>query len=337
MDVDLAIVGAGPAACAAARAAARHGIHAVLVAPHARTRPGLLELLAASAHPALAALQLADGLVESLQPLERTRFRWGREAAGERVTPPASASARIVDRADLDAALVAGALAAGAERVDARVVGWQREGSTWVVSTLTAADGAPGLIRAPRVLVGTGRGSRLVQRAGSVRHVRHHMVAIIQRLDTSQLQGTMMVEPTPHGWWYGMGTARGTTIGFVTDSDLLATGLDRAVATWNREREGIDWVAAPGELELRPAAVAQVEPPEATDLLPIGDAALAVDPLSGHGLRIAIESGIRGALDPTGYGEWLRTEQRRHADDERALYDRETRFAAEPFWSRRAG
>lgn len=339
--MDLAIVGDGPAACAAARTAARHGIRTLLIAPSSEHRPGLLELLAATARPALSALGLDAAALVGGDALLRTQFRWGREDPGERVTPPSPAAATIIDRAEFDSALLAGALAAGAEHMHARVVAWRKEGDGWALETLATTGDAPGdasgVVQAARVLVGTGRGSRLMQRAGAPRLVRHRMVAVIQRVNTERFAGRLIVEPTSTGWWYGMGREQSAIVGFVTDADLLAGGLDRAAATWNRERTGVEWVPPAGELELRPAVVAGVAPGGETGVLPVGDAALAVDPLSGHGLRFALESGIRAVLEPQHYVEWLMSEHERHADDEHALYQRETRFSDSLFWQRHSG
>jgi flavin-dependent dehydrogenase len=332
--VDLAVVGSGPAASASARVAARHGMDCVIIAPPPAPRLGLLELLASTARPALAALSAGEDGLSGSHPLELTRFRWGRDDIGERQVPP-SDGATIVDRATFDGALRRVAEQGGARRIDARVVDWTRDGSTWVLDTLPSAGGAGRQVRAARVLIAAGRGSRLMQRGGAVREVRHRMVAVIQRLPVPDLAGRMVVEPTPSGWWYGMGTAQRATIGFVTDADLLAPGTDRASATWRRERAGVDWVPPSGELELRAAVVACVDPAGASGVLPIGDAALSVDPLSGHGLRFALESGIRATLEPQTYATWLAEEQRRHAEDEFALYKREVRYPDAVFWQRR--
>jgi hypothetical protein len=65
----------------------------------------------------------------------------------------------------------------------------------------------------------------------------------------------------------------------------------------------------------------------------IGDAALAVDPLSGHGLRLAFES-VRNAIEvPESYQEWISSAWQEHEAEERRVYS--SAGISGPFWQRR--
>ena len=62
----------------------------------------------------------------------------------------------------------------------------------------------------------------------------------------------------------------------------------------------------------------------ATDVpVRVGDAALSVDPLSGHGLTLALEGAVR-CLDPD-QPAWLRAQAEEHADAARAAYAKNRR------------
>ncbi|HEX6764120.1 MAG TPA: hypothetical protein VF103_01555, partial [Polyangiaceae bacterium] len=82
--------------------------------------------------------------------------------------------------------------------------------------------------------------------------------------------------------------------------------------------------------------------------LPVGDAALAFDPISSDGLCFAlrsaleaapvVESALAGSTDAlVAYRRGLRDVYDQHIERRTALYGSEQRWPNSPFWSARAG
>lgn len=107
----------------------------------------------------------------------------------------------------------------------------------------------------------------------------------------------------------------------------------------------------PGELLVRSATAAYARRPAVDRLICVGDAASAVDPVTGHGLIGAIRSGLHGAavantmLDPDGddlvarrfITERVAAAHLAHAARCGDLYARQAAVAPTRFWRRRAG
>ncbi len=350
-DYDVAVVGDGPAGAAYALSAARAGRTVVMVgmqSPHPR---GTLELLAGRAGNLLHRLGLLDSVTTRAPACMGTVFRWGR---GRFVERPGTADSRgpgwIVDREWFDPLLREAATAAGAEKVKAVVSTVTFEAGRWQLACARRAGGRPNRrICAGEVVLATGRVSKLANRCGLQRRVRHRMVAITAWVPggLAGLGSRLLVDPGPFGWWYALGDDRGTVVGYVTDVDLLAAGSDRAVATWRAASLTAGWlppVLRCAELALRAGVVAEVILPPVLPRpehsqrqlhpLPLGDAALAADPLSGHGLSIALDGALRATTNRDEYIHWLAVSQEAHRLQERTLYGDEGRYPFE-FWRRR--
>ncbi|MBZ2196972.1 hypothetical protein [Occultella gossypii] len=80
-------------------------------------------------------------------------------------------------------------------------------------------------------------------------------------------------------------------------------------------------------------------PDDPAAALPIGDAALSADPLSGHGLLAGLRGALHAAADLPGYRTWIREQQDRHREQERDLYAQvagASEIGGSVFWVRRA-
>jgi flavin-dependent dehydrogenase len=330
---DIAVVGAGPAASAYACLVARAGARVVVVGPSRHHRPGTLELLSDRAANALRALELDPGALTQADRLQSTRMRWGSDETVTRLPTGPYDGGWIVERSEFDGRLAALAQHAGAELIPDVVASAHSAG-------VVLADGRH--IAAHRVALAAGRTSRLAARAGIPRAVRHRMVALT-RWDATfvDAQPGLHVWAVPDGFWYVMSSTRGTSAGFVTDVDLLRSGPDRAQATWEAEADaaaelrGTPPLPSSGPLVLRASSVVEAVV-EGSPILPLGDLALAADPLSGHGLLLALEGAVRAARGADGYRAWLIRAQISHRAGARALYTAERRYAHLPFWRRRA-
>ena len=352
MSYDFVVAGAGPAASTFAALSAARGATVLIVGNPPRHAAETLELMSGRTLNALTALGLVDEVERRWPRLEATDFRWGRDDFATKVPDPTPwGPGWIVNRTELDALMLERAESAGAQVVAGIVSGISTVDGSWQMRYLDTKSSEQAVtVTAKGVALATGRTSKLGARAGISRRVRHRMVSITAWLPVGALSGRfgqpgrMLVDTSANGWWYALGDGGGTTVGFVTDADLMQPGPDRALATWQFEAAQNYWLPsnASSILKLRASTVSEAVVPNtfgsksvAEGVLPLGDAALAADPMSGHGLILALDGAMRAATDPATYWQWLGRAQAAHAQHEGALYAAEPRYQGAPFWSRR--
>lgn len=345
--VDLAVVGGGPAGVATALAAASAGlaVRVLEASDYDGARPG--ETLSPSARPVLERLDLAAVADAAALPAYGFESAWGDDELVARPTMlgPYGPGWHL-DRPRFDAALALAAERRGVA-VDRRAAvtacaaapgGWE----------LTA--GAGRTLRARVVVDATGRRARLARRLGAHRRVHDHLVGIAATIRAPAESRSMLVEAVPDGWWYTapVGPERQVAV-LMTDADLCRADPD----AWARALGGTRHVAArlgSGDPDGVPSVVAAVsqrlERAARGPWLATGDAALAVDPLSGSGLLGALLSGeaaglaaaalVRGHARPADdYERWLDARFAAYLEERQAYYALETRWPDAPFWQRR--
>jgi flavin-dependent dehydrogenase len=329
--VDVCVIGAGPAGACAAASAARHGASVLLVDPFRPARRGL-ELLSGRTGPALAGLGVLDDVLRTSTASTGTVARWG---TADFLEHPAVldpwGGGWIVDRTTLDGLFVHCALASGVRPVIARATRLAPDGGATVV-----AIGNAETVRAEVVVVATGRPAALRGAVGPAA-VGRRIVALVADLGPAAVPdlGTrLLVDRDADGWWYGLATPERTTVGYCSDGDLVGHGRAGVGATWRNACARADWLppAVAGEtprVRSRTTGTAAV-PGRGVRL--VGDAALSVDPLSGHGLALAVEGGVRWA-EPH-LPAWLAAAAKAHADQERVVYAAAAHQDG-PFWRRR--
>lgn len=329
LTCDTLVVGAGPAGTAHAIACARMGASVVLAGPESRHAPYTLELVSGRSREALERLGLFEEVLRRATPCAGIFASWSfddrivdKPAALDPLGPDL-----IVDRSTLDSALVDHAASLGVTVAQSSVKAVEREDSGWRV----LAGGA--WHRCDRVVLATGRASSFPARCGIARRVNRHLVAAVGCLDRgmSGLVDRLCVDATSEGWWYALGLSDQTAIGFVTDTLQIraapGSAIDFAV-------QRLEWpLASAGRPHFRLAYTAETTDPFPEGMTAVGDAALAVDPLSGHGLALAFESAWMAASEPNRYPEWLADQSVHHANAEGAVYASAGR--SEPFWLRR--
>jgi flavin-dependent dehydrogenase len=349
---DVLIAGAGPAGAAAARTLATVAPQLrVAVVAVERQRRCRGEVLSPLAQPVLRQLGLWPAfLAQDFGPSHRTLTAWGDEGLrASELLLEARGPAWRVDRAQFDDWFAADACGA-ATRLDARVVGLERDADGWSVDC--------GIRHSARFVIdATGRAQALARRlSGRAVALDRLVAAYAEAVDPGQATPELLVEAFDDGWWYTVALGNGRRA-FVcmTDADIardlrLGThegwraALDRTRFASAIARR-VDEVTAP---TLVPAGGRQAATPVGFNFLCAGDAASAFDPISGHGVVKAMRSGIFAAYAATDclvrqddtalprYGAWIAREATAYAAALREHYGRESRWAERPFWRRRA-
>lgn len=327
-----------------------------LVAPAEARAVAVVEALSPLAQPILAHLGLwADFLGQGHAASHRTFSAWGAPMLQRRehMLDVRGPSWRV-DRGGFDQGL-AMAAARGARRLAASVTGAQRQADGWRVAL---SDG--GACSARLVIDATGRAAALARRALAPLRPLDRLVAAVAWLPAGDGPDELVVESFADGWWYSLGEARRgagarRAVVCLTDTDIaralrLATpdGWRRAL----RETRFIDALAGGGEIDGRPilvpAAGRIASAAAGDDLLAVGDAALAVDPISGQGVARALRSGVFAAYAAADrlqrqdqaalprYAAWAAREASAWTVGLAEHYGAETRWAERPVWRRRA-
>jgi geranylgeranyl reductase family protein len=290
---DVAVVGAGPAGAAAARAAARTGARTVLlereqIPRYKRCGGGMIGASQAAVRGAGVAL---DAL--ALDQVGRVSFTYRGRAGFTRDAPP---FLPMVLRADLDAALVAVAVATGAElRTGVTVSSYAQDSGVVTLGT----PGGP--VRARAVVGADGASSRAGSYVGVVcEQVDLGMEAEVPTPPGSGWSGRVLLDwgpvPGSYGWVFPKGEtltvgvigarACGQAVRGYYRAFLAALGLDLSTAV--HDGGHLTRVRAPGS----PLSRGQV--------LVAGDAAGLLEPWTREGISFALRSGaLAGAAAAT--------------------------------------
>jgi flavin-dependent dehydrogenase len=345
---DVVVLGGGPAGCAAALELARSGLSVVVVdRPRGRRRAG--DLLPPDAIPWLDRL----GLCEALAALPRVEAPgivswWETDTPAETdfLLHPFGPGWHL-DRESFDTMMAGAARRAGAALLSGSVQGCRSGATGWEVAVRTAEG--PTVLRGRWLIDGTGRAAWLVRRLGVRLVALDHLVAVLAYLEPpGRPDPRLFVEAAPDGWWYAAPLPGGAVVAaFLTDHDLLPRGRAALGSFWDRQRGRTRLIRAvvpsrPAGLPLEVVAAGSVWAGAGAGpgWLAVGDAALAHDPLAGHGLLHALASGCRaadavraGAADAY-QAEAGSTFAAYKAERDR-LYSSVPFWADRPFWQRR--
>jgi flavin-dependent dehydrogenase len=364
---DVAVIGAGPAGAATARLLAQDGLRVLLLERSRMDTPRIGESLAPAVQPALRRLGLWDRFMAlGALPSWGTRSVWGdSQAQSHSHLQNPWGSGWHVDRAAFDRMLARAAADAGAElREGVGLHGANFDGTQWALRT-GDASGAAGLSMHARVLVdATGRRAQLARAFGAQRLLFDRLVGVAVRWSGVNPieQGYLLVETAAEGWWYSAPLPQdGMVAMLMTDADLCARHRLNQATPWH-----IALAAAPMSRERLSAASCESAPQvycahsqrlhhdpalAPGPWLAVGDAALAVDPVSGSGVLRALhtaEAAAQAVREVLTAGPHWRVplaayESARDAECsafliERAqYYEAEERYAGASFWGRRSG
>lgn len=353
----VAVLGAGMAGMACARALVQRGCRPVLIGPEtAVANRG--ETLSFRAGASLEALRWHDLLDGETAIRGEGRFSiWGDPALRREDSHGADGDGWHIDRHRLERAMAATLEADGVVRIAGEVRELVRSPDE---VRLLLADGAS--VDAWIVVDCTGRAAVTAGPRAPRRRLDKLVAAyaIVALHDDTDLLAATLVEAAAEGWWYmAPMPGRRMLIGLFTDSDLLPARLHREPQAFAGLARRTDAIAARLEslgLDLAQVPAIQVAAASTVtgsrivepSIVRAGDAASALDPLAANGLATALWSGLQAADSVAGLlagdsgaaGRYEQTYLEGIASQlamQRRIYAAERRFADAEFWARRAG
>lgn len=288
----VAVVGAGPAGCAAAIELRRLGAEVVLLSDG---RVGIGEQLPPPARPLLQRLGLLplDGHVDCVGI--RTAWRTGTLSHQDFVFHPFG-NGWLLDRRAFEAQMRQSAVDAGAvlrQPVRLLTVARPRDWRLRLEGDEVACDW---------IIDASGRQAAVARRLGIRRRRFDRQFAIVGWLQTGDgpegedEDATLTVESGDRGWWYSARLPhRRRVAAFITSHrpDL---------SVWEKQLRATRHVApllrtyhCCGPLVVRPGESSMLESTAGSGWIAIGDAAASYDPIASRGLVAALESGINAA------------------------------------------
>ena len=355
--VDVAIVGGGPAGCAAAIALTRHNRQVIVLerSHYDTTRAG--ENLSASARPLLGRL----GVLERIEaaghlPSFGILAAWGEHAEQDSLHDPYGHGWHI-DRQAFDlmmahAASEAGSLVlCGAALKECKQ---SRDGHWRLTATLLDSTA---VVEARFLVDATGRNSPGIRMWGGTRVVYDRLIGLLKVFQggtRGPRDARTIIEAVENGWWYSVPLSGDRLLaGFLTDADQLGSAATKSDACFQESLCLTRWTqrrvaeyATQSAISIVPAFSYIRRDVIARNRLCVGDAASAFDPLSGSGLAKAMESSLRAcdaihahlagdekALED--YGSWVAGRFAKYWERRSRYYCIEDRWPESPFWKRR--
>jgi flavin-dependent dehydrogenase len=342
---DLAVVGGGPAGAVTALQLARAGAAVVLCEASHYDTLRLGETLPPSVNPLLAKLGLWDRF-QALAPMPsyQTASVWGGDELRDRsfIFSPFGHGWHV-DRARFDAMLVEAAEAAGVRVLrGTRVRAVRRGDADFEID-------ADRPLRAARIVDASGRPARVARTLGAERRQLDRLAcaARVFAIGGAPAEDTF-IEAVEDGWWYVSPLPEGRRmIAFFTDAQEIARrGLARAdgwtAALARSERcRGLACGTPDDAIHVAGCASHELAPCAGDDWIAVGDAALAVDPLSSGGVAFALRSAVAAADavcggDRSAYVKLVAGEASEYRRVRSEIYGWEQRFADCVFWRARA-
>ena len=358
---DVAIIGAGPAGAATAKLLATAGYRVCLLEQSTFTEPRVGESLAPAVQGALTQLGVWPAFL-ALDPLPSfgTRSAWGADEVSEHShLSTAYQNGWHVDRRRFDHMLARCAAEAGAElRLGVRMQECVMEQGTDITLHVADARSGSSAVKARFVVDATGRRAALARPCKARHRVFDRLVgvAIEFRDPEAHRHCYTHVEATAEGWWYVAPFAADRSMAMLMcDADLVRRNDFDDVQQWfsllNRAPLTMERICA-GRVQWGPRIFPAVSQRlvrtqgSPAHWLAVGDAALAVDPISGSGVLRALKTAQAAAAtvqrvlegDATAlyrYEAERNTECTTYLLERASYYNYEQRWPNAPFWQRR--
>jgi flavin-dependent dehydrogenase len=363
LDLDVLVVGGGPAGSACAIRLACAGARVAITEAREFSRFRIGETIAPSARPLLARLGVAVGEdYDWSAPSTGIAAAWGQPAAARRPTVlnPHGRGWRV-DRKSFDRTLFEQARSIGAAGFTrCRLVAAERRANLWTFALKSPTRLVHGQAR--WIVAATGRGANTPLAPSRSRFWLDRLfgIALIgDAADCAQARAPApaTVEAAPAGWWYSVMIPDGRLLTVLfTDADLLPKGK-RALGAFLHDqlsrsplmRAGLEsrkafierglWTGFDARSSICRTAIAD-------GWVAVGDALMAFDPLCGRGVVEALTSGMEladcllrpGQAQRAALATWAASVAQRfnaYRAERTATYAMETRWADMVFWRRR--
>ncbi len=365
-SVDILIIGGGPAGTTTAIFLSQLGYSVVLLTRRSRVKHKIGESLSPFANAILKQLGVWDTFVaDGHLPCYGNKSSWGKPQLDyyDFINHPLG-HAWHIDRCLFEQRLMERAIEMGAELINSSLIGnVDKAKGKWQVQI----DRGTTTIKAKFVVDASGRNHYWARCQGIKRLHDDRQIALVTFLTAKHLpleDTSSLVEAVPDGWWYSARLPDGSLVtAFMTDIDLHQRQEILQEIGWNKLLDKTYYTAKrvrdQRKLALRdrysfldeqPLLVAanssRLQSFCGEDWLAVGDAAMSYDPLSSHGLTMAMVSGRdaaqaisgqlnddRQALDT--YAHQMDLAYSNYAAMRSQFYRRETRWSDFPYWLRR--
>lgn len=356
---DAAIIGGGPAGCAAALALAGLGVERLLlVEPAAAEKARVGETLPPDARTILAELGLWEAFERDgheATPGSCSCWGGGRIGYNDFVRNPSGPGWHL-DRKRFDALLLGEAKSRGIEVLRARVTAFSPEGEgAWL--DIAEAHGARRKVFARFTVDATGSGATIARMAGASRRTLDRLTffyGFFEDAESDTRSRLTMLESVEQGWWYLAPVPNGRLIvAFATDPEIVRDGGWTNEGIWLASLLGTRLLAGRlegcrylrGGLTIRLVASFLLDQVRGAQWVAAGDAACVCDPLCSIGIYKALDTGIRAAHSIAAalkdspslaaYAEGVRADFEAYRLNRNYLYAMETRWSESAFWRKR--
>ena len=344
-DASIVVLGAGPAGAAAAIGLKRLGYRVLVVS---KSRP--FDSLEGVSDRVVAGMRAAgfDQAVSRIAEASPRQATWG----GQTIYPNTE---HLIRRSEFDQALLNDLVSQGVEVVAGRVRQCEQVAGQWQI-TVETAGGHKSVLKALFLVESRGRASPA---SGLPRTKGPQTVSLLQHWKGPALSPRTGVESFPDGWAWMAACSDGLRyLQLTLDVESAGVPAKQHLSAWFENRlktltqvsQFIEGAKPIGEVYGRTSTAVFCEANVGNSLIRVGDAAMAVDPLSGNGMFQALSSALqapavintlircpeRAELAKQFYEERVENLFYRFGRIGRDFYQTETTWSEKPFWEKRA-
>ena len=300
---DVAVLGGGPAGAAVASALIRRGYSTVVIEQSDYRDARVGETLPPAIGPLLTSLGMWDQFLEDNHtPSFGIRSAWGSDDFQDNdfIFNPYG-NGWHVDRNRFDEMLIRCAEAAGAYVLRRAVLAsWVKDKTgQWQIEI--SRDQRSHRFQARFAVDATGRRSVFARKQGTRRIVLDNLIGVMAFLtprSTPEVpEDFTLIEAAQDGWWYSAVLPDSRIVAaYMTDPDIYAKALRQSRNYWSKQLEAtrhtrlrVEPCASAPNLRCVAANSSRLDRATNGNWLAVGDASMAFDPLSGHGVYKALQ------------------------------------------------